>query len=78
MHYDQSSQRKVVFYHEGDRPMKQALCVTSVITVFVIGILALPRQLPADGNLLTVTMWWTMWRSSYGLLGTLHTRLDIE
>jgi hypothetical protein len=39
--------------------MKQAWCAAGVIaTVFVVGILALPRRLPADSNLLTVTMWW--------------------
>jgi hypothetical protein len=38
--------------------MKRALCLASVITVFVVGILALPQRLPAGDNRLTVTMWW--------------------
>ena len=39
--------------------MKRALCAASMIVpVFVVGMLALPRWLPADSNPLTVTMWW--------------------
>jgi hypothetical protein len=41
--------------------MKRALCAASVIVpVFVIGMLALPRWLPADSHPLTVTMWWVI------------------
>ena len=29
-----------------------------IIPLFVVGILALPRWLPAESNPLTVTMWW--------------------
>jgi hypothetical protein len=39
--------------------MKRTLCMASVIaTVCVVGMLALPRWLPANSNPLTVTMWW--------------------
>jgi hypothetical protein len=41
--------------------MKRALCAASMIVlVFVVGMLALPRWLPADSNPLTVTMWWVI------------------
>ena len=53
--------RHIASYNEGDRPMKQAWCMAGVIiTVFAVGMLALPRWLPADSNPLTVTMWWVV------------------
>jgi len=57
-------------HHEGGRAMKWVLCAASVITtVFIVGILALPRWLPADDSLLTVTMWWMVFNQPHSCRG---------
>jgi hypothetical protein len=41
--------------------MKQALCTACVLaTIGTLGLMALPRPLPAASNLRTVTMWWVI------------------